>query len=103
MKRGLEHVSKVMKEGSYIRLNGEIFFIQGSIILLSKDDRFFLKVIDTRVFELLVEKHYTNKYSSNRTIAACIKLDPKDEITDSILGTGEHLREAIPMLGIDNR
>ena len=99
MKRGVEHVSEVTKGGSYNFLRGEIIFIQGLLIHLFKDDRFILKVTVTRLFDLLVESHYANKNSSNRTYATCIRMEPKDGIPDFIVGTGDHLREVIPMLG----
>lgn len=99
MKRGVEHVSEATKGGSYNFLSGEIIFIQGLLIHLFKDERFILKVNVTRLFDLIAEMHYANKNSSNRTYATCIKMKPKDEITDFILGTGDHLREVIPMLG----
>jgi len=99
MKRGVEHVSEVTKGGSYNFLRGEIIFIQGLLIHLFKDDRFILKVTVTRLFDLLVESHYANKNSSNRTYATCIRMEPKDGIPDFIVGTGDHLKEVIPMLG----
>jgi len=100
MKRGVEHVSEVTKGGSYNFLRGEIIFTQGLFLLihLFKDDRFILKVTVTRLFDLLVESHYANKNSSNRTYATCIRMEPTDGIPDFILGTGDHLREVIPML-----
>lgn len=99
MTRGVEHVRKVTKGNSYNFLSGEIFFIHGLIIHLFKDERFILKITDTKLFDLLVERHYANKNSSNRTYATCIKMKPTDGILDFILGTGDRLREVIPMLG----
>jgi len=99
MRRGVEHVSEVTTGDRYNLLSGEIIFIQGLIIHLFKDDRFILKVHVTRLFELLAEMRYANKYPTNRTYATCIKMKPTDEISDFLLGTGDHLRGAIPMLG----
>jgi group II intron reverse transcriptase/maturase len=101
MRRGVEHVSKVTKVSSYNFLSGEIIFIHGLIIHLSKDARFSLKVTVTSLFDLLVKMRYTNKNSSDRTYATCIMMKPKDEIPDFILGTGDHLRGVIPMLGLE--
>nr|YP_009364339.1 hypothetical protein [Ophiocordyceps sinensis]ARF03419.1 hypothetical protein [Ophiocordyceps sinensis]QDH07253.1 hypothetical protein [Ophiocordyceps sinensis] len=102
MRRGVEHVSEVTKESSYDNLSGKIIFIQGPIINPSKDAKFNLKVTDTSISELLVEKHYANKNSSDRTYATCITMGPKDGITDFIIGTGDRLREAIPMWWLEN-
>ncbi|KAI0993364.1 hypothetical protein K3495_g14821 [Podosphaera aphanis] len=102
MRRGVEHVSEVTKESRYDNLSGKIIFIQGPIINPSKDAKFYLKVTDTSISLLVVEKHYTNKNSKDRTYATCITMGSKDGITDFIIGTGDRLREAIPMWLLEN-
>ena len=97
MRRGVENVSEVTKESRYDNLSGKIIFIQGPIINPSKDAKFYLKVTETSISLLVVEKHYTNKNSKDRTYATCITMGSKDGITDFIIGTGDRLREGIPM------
>lgn len=101
MRRGLEHVSEVIKGGSCNSLSGKIIFINGLLIHLFRDEKSSLKANVTSLFSLLMEKHYVSKNSPNRTYATCIKMKPKDGISDLIIRTGDRLRRAISMLGLE--
>lgn len=101
MRRGVEHVSEVVKRSSDSFLNGEIISFQDLIIHLSKDERFHLKITVTSVFDLGVEMRYAAKDSSNRTYTTCIRMKSTDRISDFKIGTGDRLRGAIPMLELE--
>ena len=101
MRRGVEHVCEVEKQNSYNFVIGEIIFIHGLIIHRTQDGRLNLKVTDTNLFNFTIEKVYVVKSLLNRTYTRSVKMKPKDRISDIILGTGDRLREVIPMLELE--
>ena len=49
MRRGLEHVGKVLKETNYMSLKGEVLFIYVLLIHLSQDAKLISKIVVTRL------------------------------------------------------
>jgi hypothetical protein len=95
MARGVEHVSKGPKASSYNLLRAEILLIHGPLIHLPQNTKLFLKVTETRRFEITLKKQRIVITSSNTACITYTRVGPKEQINDCILRTGDRLRQAI--------
>jgi group II intron reverse transcriptase/maturase len=101
MRRGLEHVGKVLKETNYMSLKGEVLFIYVLLIHPSQDAKLISKIVVTRLWIKMVENAYTILNSLHMTYRTTIRMETTDGIRDDTKRTGDLLSQAIGILGLE--
>ena len=103
MRRGVEHVGKVLQVTSYRSNKGEVLFIYVLIIHPSQYAKLISKVAETIILRKIVENAYAILNSLQMTYRTSIRMETKDEIRDDSKRTGDLLSQVIDILGLETK
>lgn len=103
MRKGPEHVDKVLNESSYNSVKGEVKFVHASLTHPSQDSILSSKVTVTSFWVKSVENRNLNLNPAPLTWNTVPKMEAKDEPKDTNVITGDLLNQAIGILGQETK